>query len=718
MELPSAGRTNNTSYARPYRSKRHPPCDICRRKRLRCQREGGDICQRCRASGSLCSFGGLGVGYRLPSILPEAIALANQHETIGQPVDETLIIPNTDDPTRSHSEPIIPLDPSVDLSSSGLTSRDPLPTSPAAFQFLERPPPQTIQTLDHLTGFSYQVVGASGESDPWLLRHCKFDDHGFLTFHQAHFRNAGGVPLDEKIPVHFLVTTDELYESTKAATAIPRSQGLRDELNSLVPLECGQRLIALFVRFIFPTFPIISRAQFGLDSLNVVPEQHILQSMPVHLLAAIYASAQPFAKFDGYLAILNAYSTPPTERLWRIVLEVFLQEIHTPHLATLQAGLLYLHKSPERSQSAVADSASVWSFVGLLVGLATSLGLQLECRPMGLPTWERRLRRRLWWATYAEDKWRSLLMGRPPYIRNDEWDVTDLDDDDFHNDKASAISVSEHNPLDHDAVYARQFQYFARLTRVTDEVQHDLYSLRAAQRLSPNFSGSLQTARPLLQKLKEWYTHLPVSLRMQHRMFAPLDGTGPRLTCLHFAYTLLEIFVFRALLRPMVRSATPPPLFEESEAAVNFTSTLENYIFQTPEPDEIEPSPAIDMSNQDSTGSAVLKAAENCAAKMLRLVTRMAYSDLAEFWYSWSRTGFATVSNFMLLLLVQAPSKEHAIRANRLVHMWWQALQRQIEGSTLMNLALVRLNGVHWTGLGRNYYLSKHVKDALEETLC
>jgi hypothetical protein len=67
----------------------------------------------------------------------------------------------------------------------------------------------------------------------------------------------------------------------------------------------------------------------------------------------------------------------------------------------------------------------------MMVGLATSLGLQFECRPMGMPLWERRVRRRLWWAVYSEDKWRSLLMGRPPYIRRDEWDVTDLDEADF-----------------------------------------------------------------------------------------------------------------------------------------------------------------------------------------------------------------------------------------------------------------------------------------------
>lgn len=148
-----------------------------------------------------------------------------------------------------------------------------------------------------------------------------------------------------------------------------------------------------------------------------------------------------------------------------MVLELLLEEIHTPHLSVLQAGILYLHTPLKDNESALADSPFVWSFVGLLIGLATSLGLTLECRPMGLPTWEKRLRRRLWWAIYSEDKWRSLLMGRPPYIRHDEWDVTDLDDQDFILDRSSDEQARQ---------AGLPFQQFSRLSCIADEVQHAL----------------------------------------------------------------------------------------------------------------------------------------------------------------------------------------------------------------------------------------------------
>lgn len=87
----------------------------------------------------------------------------------------------------------------------------------------------------------------------------------------------------------------------------------------------------------------------------------------------------------------------------------------------------------------------------------------------------------------------------------------------------------------------------------------------------------------------------------------------------------------------MVRSATPPPLFEEPEPedmAASFTGQFNDFISQIVNVDEVvEPTPGIDTCDENGMGSAVLNTAENCAAKMLRMVMRMSQSDLAGFWY-------------------------------------------------------------------------------------
>lgn len=297
-----------------------------------------------------------------------------------------------------------------------------------------RAPTQFVQSLDHLEDFSAQLFGTSAESDPWLLRHCSFDDAGVKCFYKVHFRNAGGVPVPLKIPVHFMIAADDLAEGAKNETRVQPSgaDASRQELNVLVPPEYGQRLVGLFVKYVYPALPLVSRFQLGLAPSCHVPDVSVLEQIPVHLLAAIYASALPFAAHDDYLCVLSTYNSTPADRLWRIVYERLAEEIHTPHLSALQAGLLYLHKPLlDDSRSATADTPFVWSWVGSMVGLASSLGLHIECRMWGIPAWEKRLRRRLWWAVYAEDKWRSLLMGRPPFIRREEWDVSELDAGDF-----------------------------------------------------------------------------------------------------------------------------------------------------------------------------------------------------------------------------------------------------------------------------------------------
>lgn len=75
--------------------------------------------------------------------------------------------------------------------------------------------------------------------------------------------------------------------------------------------------------------------------------------------------------------------------VWRNVLALVLLDGHAPRLATLQAGILCLHRPISATESIMADSVSVWSVAGLLFSIATSLGLQLECPLMGLPVWER-----------------------------------------------------------------------------------------------------------------------------------------------------------------------------------------------------------------------------------------------------------------------------------------------------------------------------------------
>ncbi|KAL4978173.1 hypothetical protein BDW66DRAFT_149303 [Aspergillus desertorum] len=567
-------------------------------------------------------------------------------------------------------------------SAPGLQSIAPVPylpesARPLAFPVAERSScQQAIQTLDLLPGVSVQLMGSSGESDPFLLCHCRFDDYGFLNFHQIRFRNAGGVPLNEKIPVHYLVTDDALYESAAASTRADRGCPTpRQELDALVPVDQGQRLISLFFTHIFPSLPIVSTLIASED----------LQTIPVHLLAALYASALPFAKHDEILSIIYAYKVSPATQLWRLTVDLILEEIHRPHLSVLQAGLLYIHKPCESPpEAALASTPFIWSFVGMRVGLAMSLGLQLECRPMGMPLWERRIRRRLWWAIYSEDKWRALLMGRPPYIKNTSGTLQIL------------MRQISNLPLPNGSC-----EWFTICNQLPPRCAAPVLQL-------PRVSTDLANASPQATR---------VVLAYPSKKSQDETTGGPGLsTCVHFAYLLLEVFIFRALLRPMVPNKPPPLLIDETEQIPLFSElTVDDYIAQIIGDETVaEDIPAATGTDDDKSVPIILNAAETCAANMLRLISRIESTELGLFWYSWCRIGFATVSNFMLLLLIQAPSKDHAVRAKRLVYGWQQALRSQSRGWNMMDLGLVRLHGPLGLGLGTAFWLPDHVREVVE----
>ena len=102
---------------------------------------------------------------------------------------------------------------------------------------------RSIETLDH---FNVQLCGTSAELDPWLLRHCKFDELGIGFHGKIKLRNVGGVPINNIVPVHFTVVEDGVYEPIdpgKRSTISPDIR--RQELNALISPEQGLRLLSL-----------------------------------------------------------------------------------------------------------------------------------------------------------------------------------------------------------------------------------------------------------------------------------------------------------------------------------------------------------------------------------------------------------------------------------------------------------------------------------------
>lgn len=179
-----------------------------------------------------------------------------------------------------------------------------------------------------------------------------------------------------------------------------------------------------------------------------------------NLLAAIYGHALPFCIFDDQLCV-DVYTPPSADALFRIAWDASSPQYHTPSLSIVQTLLLLVQRRPTNKH--VADTPFKWILMTNAVSIAQALGLNLDPSDWPLPLWEQRLRRRLAWALFTQEKWLSLNFGRSSHINRDDWDVSKLGADDFEEyDGNTASPQSEH------------FLRLCELSEVVEDILRDL----------------------------------------------------------------------------------------------------------------------------------------------------------------------------------------------------------------------------------------------------
>ncbi|RDW75401.1 hypothetical protein BP6252_06543 [Coleophoma cylindrospora] len=524
------------------------------------------------------------------------------------------------------------------------------------------------KTIDQRAGFHSSYFGLSGECDPYLLRHVMYDESNEKPFLKLWYRSlASGLrdpdghaaPLISKsqkisVPVQFMLMSKPLVEEVRKVGPVVNLPHSRSELDEHVRPDHGNRLILLFVEYVFPALPVISRSQLARSTLSFhQPRSQKQELIPTYLLAAIYASALEFGSYDDVLCLSSLYRKPSAERLWQMVYEGVQADMHSPSLATLSASLLYLHKRRTGIQNISVDTPFTWTFTASTIALTTTLGLHLDCASWKIPPWEKRLRRRLWWMSFSEEKWRSLLLGRPSIIARDQWNVSELADSDFEMDDIGGLEPDLELPPEVKTFFralessgkevgkAVLSQQIASLSLIADSMYTDLYTIRAAQSLGDDFKASMRTIRPLRERLALWYSRLPATLQSPKKAssdtFVPLVPNS--VACLHFAYVTLEVLLYRALLRPLGNvdlgnDMTEPQLDHQAR---NIHSTG---IADSSQPNMHDDPSTLGFSDQDLHGSflnqaeAVINAAETCAKVVTTFTAELMSWDFAGFWYS------------------------------------------------------------------------------------
>ena len=329
-----------------------------------------------------------------------------------------------------------------------------------------------------------------------------------------------------------------------------------------------------------------------------VVQDHLLQNpfatdIDPGLLAAIYALAASSNNSKVQISPENI------DRLEDIAFRVFDNALFKPTLSTIQTGVLLIQRPSVDSKALNTQ----------LVGMAYELGLHLDCTSWSISTEERMLRKRLGWALYMQDKWCSLIHGRPSSISKDHWAVPAFDEDD---DYIAGV--------DEEIQRGRElFIQMTRLTTILSTVLDTFYTLRSMQEVDDAGSNGtrliLERAKPVQIKLKEWFTRLPRNLKMDENMTGKPSSTGH----LHLAYFATEITLHRCIIR------------------------------------------SLSTNNNDTYLSHVCRsAAKTRLISAMDFVNRLRPEHLTSFWYFPSKVNFALIGTFGSLLLATAPCQEEA----------------------------------------------------------
>ncbi|KAF0324065.1 fungal specific transcription factor domain protein [Colletotrichum asianum] len=641
---------------RSFGNRNRHPCDFCRYKRAACLLPGPPPCELCRRQGKECTF----------------VEGPNKRRRVAErahnPSDDALESPTyhiqapSDTEMRSQSgEMSSPLN-EMHFTADGTESASLV--SPTGSQ-RECPDVSLPASLDAKLNHNAQVIGLSGESDPYLLQLYQFDEKDECEFQQLRIRNMG---MDDGVPVQFMLQNNSLASRAQPGDFGASESDIRNEVLNMVSEDVGRRLLNLFWRYVQPYFPILS-VEYIMHDNNGDPS-----TLPTSLAAAICGHALPFCVFDDKLCV-DVYTPPSADRLFKLAWMAALSQFHTPSLATVQTMLLLIQRRPTNRH--VADTPFKWVMLADTVALAQCLGLNLDPSEWSIPPWEKRLRRRLAWAVYVQDRWLSLNFGRSSHIQDCDWDVSSLGPEDF-----GSLSGIEDGPA-----ISKHFLHLASLTEIVSKIQLNMLyacfiphnphvvsadfisSVKATRALSKSLEASFEVARPLRIELAQWSQDHP-DVGEQPSPALPhhgLDGNGS----LRLAYITAKVAVFKALLRPKSNEAPA-----EARAALR-------------------------------TGAMAV------AREMYDFLAKLGPHHLEAFWHSYSRVNFAIASNFIVLLFALSPTLADAEDALTLLTQWRSLLRIKSRSCDLLNLSLLRLDATFVAGLEKLIELTPAAAEAV-----
>ena len=602
---------DNTDRARAYKSRNKRPCDFCRYKKAACHLESQPPCELCLRYNKECTFLESPAKRRRPVEITLELGDwkeddLRRHSSISSvengarvsfssgrmgsmDVQQDLLDWQTSIPPhepgsmateyasfdpRLYHDPMIyeTMDPMAASGSSGNAIEHTFPTPHRSTRSTTSPLSQPAKPSRNLSlqfdltigepaadledSSNAQIVGLSGASDPYLLSMHRYDSNNEANFHSTRLRKMGDDVMDDEqsIPTIFTIDPNPPLSRARGHESADTPEKWRREVEELVSDDVGMRLIALFFKNVQPSFPIFSRN--GDDGDSTWEPQNISPCV----LAAIYGHALPFFHRDEKFAV-HVHAPHSPDALFRIARLSCLSMLELPNVSVVQTLLLLLQW--RHSNAHGSNISFKWALMGMTVSITQAMGLNRDPSAWALPSWEIKLRKRLAWAVFIQEKWLALTIGRSSHIQETDWEVPPLSEDDFPEADLKLDDTTEAIPR----VACQNFISLVELTVIVDDALRDVFSIKAARQLLTSLEDTLAVAKPLRIRLTDWKQTLPRGLlspppqshaagssdespghvemkpSIQHHQ---LDGNGS----LHLAYITAKMELFRAMLRP------------------------------------------------------------------------------------------------------------------------------------------------------------------------
>ncbi|KAJ9136610.1 Fungal specific transcription factor domain-containing protein [Pleurostoma richardsiae] len=612
--------------ARQWRSRKSRPCDACRRRKTACIIDTRPPCRFCRGKGLDCRATS-DSEHPKPAEHREPPAVVETSAVDEQPLPEIELVPavNPAQPavglTGAPSPPwTIVNDDALEIQQIVTSPDEAVVALPINTQSRARTRRAALYTLEDGVNLTAHSMGLSGEQDTELL----------ASFRSAVMNEVNRVDADiiqvcpgdltgNRPPVHFSMLHDEFAPLDNVA-----KQAASNRIEAAVDGH-ADGLVRLYFKHVHPVYPVLSKTRF----LRAYSDDKT--AIPASVRGAVYGLASNFWRQDPEMSQTLGFNQ---HELFEDALGSLQREFHGPNLWTLQACLLLIHENP--AENATIESPRVWTLSSQAVACAQMIGLHRDPAEWNIAPWEKCMRRKLWWATFAADVWSSVCHGNPPHIYRESFTTASLTMEDMAFDEDVPLELRhliDESSTGLDISASARFYEGIAVSRVVHEL---LLSSYTDVRYEESMQDPLVRENTLLglrTKLHNWESLLPRCVTMNSALPAPHLNNAP----VHLSFYSAVALLFRALMSPVTKAAKRDP-----------TSNLRRYF----------------------------NAAVKDFAPFTDFMNEISPECLHAFWGLHARSQLILCGNFLIYLFLLAPDPEQVQDTFQLLGRFHDSLQR------------------------------------------